>query len=64
MLGLADVHCGATLSVAGTALRITACEPSSRKLLTEGGLAAELGLPTRTPEGAGWPGSDEEPWAL
>lgn len=58
-LALADVFCGARLCIAGTQLRVTCCEPSSRRLLSTGGLAAELGL------GDGeWPGADEEEWTL
>ena len=42
---LTDIYCGMSMRVAGTAIQITSCEPSTRKRLVEGGLAAELGLP-------------------
>ena len=72
---LEDIYCGSALKVAGTLLRITCCEPSTRRRLTDGGLAAELGLPERVPlstdapaaaaaglEAESWPGRDEEEW--
>ena len=61
---LTDIYCGMSMRVAGTAIQITSCEPSTRKRLVEGGLAAELGLPTSAKDGEAWPGKDEEPWPL
>ena len=61
---LTDIYCGMSMRVAGTAIQITSCEPSTRKRLVEGGLAAELGLPRSAKDGEAWPGKDEEPWPL
>ena len=77
-VGLGDLRCGAELSVAGTRMRVTCCEPSSRALLIGKGLATELAdalgldlqLPGQRDESGGgddhddWPGRDLEPFSL
>jgi hypothetical protein len=70
-VGLSDLRCGGVVCVMGRLMRIVCCEPSSRTLLEEGGLADELlgGKGPRT-EGEAqaevlWrPGVDLEPWQL
>lgn len=46
---LADLFVGSAFVAAGTRLRLTCCEPSTRRLLLEGGLARELGCPAKVP---------------
>ena len=64
---LADLKCGAggaedeeevIVTIIGLPMRIVCCEPSSRRLLIEGGVASAFGL------GAPWPGDDVEPWGF
>ena len=58
---LGDLCCGEALVIVGLKMRIVSCEPSSRRLLVEGGVAKRFGL---RPSGGAWPGQDLEPWGF